>query len=140
MRRRCRNPGFPLTPPRRGESGVALGLGFLGLLWPGRRVDCQGSQRTADSTLAEFLKTDSGDVCLPRQGPDPWLGLQGHSIKQPGSRQEIIMTRQNKKWYLSWLQCHQPVIFIVFRIMGFIRAIYSQVTRKMLCLNDEAQA
>lgn len=77
MRRRCRNPGFPLTPPRRGESGVALGLGFLGLLWSGRRVDCQGSQRTADSTLAEFLKTDSGDVCLPPAGPGSLAGFAG---------------------------------------------------------------
>lgn len=44
------------------------------------------------------------------------------------------MTWQDKKkiiikCYLSQLQCQQPVIFI-FRIMGFIKAIYPRVTWK----------
>lgn len=72
---------------------MVLRLGFQGLLWLGGFVDCPELQRKVDSTLAEFLRTDSRDVCLGQQGPDPRLdpragfaGRQSISSQAGGKR------------------------------------------------------
>jgi hypothetical protein len=66
--------------------------------------------------------------------------LQRDRLSAVRQEKEIVMTEQNKKCYLSLLQCHQPVILLFLRIMRFIKAIHPPVTRGMPSFNAKELA